>query len=710
MASHSPEGTPIAGPISEARRAEILRELVETASSAVNKQFDAFTTRLSEALLQASKPSIGPAEAKRCIDAANLLKKNRYPFFYTAAERLVTVLQQEIRITEDPSLRDGDTCGSLKRLSPDLEIDKKLTLLKASRAIENDHSERLATLGIRLAYLFGRHELTTRQNPFRPHVFLSVIHDAWCTFEPDHASHHLVYPLLHPGLFLDMAPILHALNATLVRRGILPRLAEPYRVEKAAPETEDTADDTLARRLQHLLGEHDKFPGTSSDRPLADAFPALFEHDILQAAAARNALLAYLASLRNSRADTPLLAQIRKQAPQDALTAADEHVFDLLTKIFAAVFRDEHIPAEIKALIGSLQVPVLEAALTDKDFFFREDHPARRMVELLAQLGMGWSREKGADDPLHQTILRNIKRVQSDRRRAVFSDAVSDLEAFIEKEESLSVEALSAPIAQALQHEKLLRAKQAAKHQVALRIGTGEVVAFVETFLEDKWVAVLTLAYSVQEEKPQAPQSAVKTMEDLLWSVKPKITMAERKELLARLPSLLAMLNKWLDLIKWDDAGRTRFFAELAECHASIVRAPLDLSPQRQVELALAAAQQAAERRMKRQANAQPEPVPDEYANLVQKLERGTWLMFVRKDGSSFRARLAWISPMRSLYVFATRERQESLSLSSEVLAHALRCKRAEIIVAAGLVERALADALGVESANSDLNAVKPAA
>ena len=89
-------------------------------------------------------------------------------------------------------------------------------------------------------------------------------------------------------------------------------------------------------------------------------------------------------------------------------------------------------------------------------------------------------------------------------------------------------------------------------------------MAFVEAFLEKKWVTVLTLAYEQQDDQPQQVEEALKTMDDLVWSVKPKITAAERKALIAKLPSMIADLNKWLDLIKWNPSTRARFFAELA--------------------------------------------------------------------------------------------------------------------------------------------------
>ena len=256
-------------------------------------------------------------------------------------------------------------------------------------------------------------------------------------------------------------------------------------------------------------------------------------------------------------------------------------------------------------------------------------------------------------------------------------------------------------LAHALEQEKRLQATRAARHEVALRLGTGEIVAFVETFLEDKWVPVLTLAYMVKDEKPQALDSAVKTMDDLCWSVKPKITMEERKELLARLPGIVAMLNKWLDLIKWDDDARMKFFSDLAKCHASIVRAPLELSSERRMQLAIKVARQAAERRLQRQQG-HPDPVPDQFDKQVQKLERGTWVEFIRADGTVMKVKLAWTGPMHSMFIFATRERREALTISDEELARALRERRARVVLEAGLVGRALAQALANESANSD--------
>ncbi len=430
-------------------------------------------------------------------------------------------------------------------------------------------------------------------------------------------------------------------------------------------------------------------------------------------------LLNFLSNLNNSHAlyqasaapvaaagNAPMrsmLGNIKTAAPQGSLTRVDESTVDLMTKIFDVVFRDQNIPAEIKSLIGFLQVPVLRAALQDKEFFFKEEHPARRLIELLSKTGVGWDKSKGEEDPLFQAIKRNVDRVhhEFDEEAEIFSRVVSDFESFLDQEEQSTTKKLDEPIEQALKQEKWGAATKAARHQVAMRIGTGEVAAFVETFLENKWVKVLTLAYSLQEEKPKALESAVKTMDDLIWSVKPKITPEERKELIGKLPGMLAMLNKWLDVVKLDDGERLQFFAELAECHASIVRAPLEMSPQRRLEIAMEVAREAAERRLQKKAELEvkaeeEQKVVEQTERHIESLERGMWFEFDGKEGEEVKkVKLAWVSPMKSLFIFSTRDKTESFSLQAEELATALEEGRVRVLELDGLVNRALSEALG---------------
>jgi hypothetical protein len=729
----SPSNNNISSPFAAARPdpgRDIFHSLVAVASCAGNAQLDGFTLRLANALFSLSEASRDPSEANLSFNAANTLRNNGYAFYYLASVRLEEALRQaaERTVCSTPAI-ETHADDDFTLVSYD-EMDRHVAFGRVSRPLENKHAEQFETLGRQLAHLLGREELPLAQNPFRPEVFLRALHDAWCEFAPEADAHPLVLPLLQPEVFIDMSGVLQELIDALAARGFSPDVR--YRFSKSdsapAPQGKKSISEAVSEQLKHLLNRTPQaapaapFPEPSRLGQPAPVASIASDHagtdlhgQVLQMAAVNNQLLTHLAGMQKTLFDQlatggmpteahsmPVLPAIKQQAPHGMLSAVDETKIDLLTKVFDVVFRDQNIPSGIKPLIGLLQVPILKAALLDEEFFFQDQHPARKLIDLLSRSSLGWEQQNGSDDPLYQTIQRNVTRVQQEFHQdlSVFSDVVSDLENFLQEEETAETEALAPKIGTALKQEKIGQATKVARHEVALRIGTGEVVAFVEGFLEKKWVPVLTLAYSIKDEKPDAVENAIKTMDDLVWSVKPKITAAERKELIAKLPPMLASLNQWLNLLKWDDAERLQFFAELAECHASIVRAPLELSPQRQLEIAMDVARQAAERRLQKRLNQTPQPVADAVDQQVQKLARGAWMEFIQPDGTPNLFRLAWVSPLHTLYIFSTRDRKEAFSLSAENLALAMRRQQATVVSIDQLVGHALAEAVGDAGAN----------
>jgi hypothetical protein len=396
------------------------------------------------------------------------------------------------------------------------------------------------------------------------------------------------------------------------------------------------------------------------------------------------------------------LPRLKQSLPKGSLSRGDERTLDLLSRVFETVLLDESIPPQTRELLQLLQVPVLKAALIDKNFFYEEAHPARRLVDLMSR--MGWEQRQDADDPMVQVMRRSMAHVDGEARPEGFAAAVAELEAGLALEESALESAIAEPVASAIRQEKLAVATRAAREAVALRLtapaGAGEMADVVSGFLEQRWTTVLTFAYSIEEQKPGAVGNATRAMDDLIWSVKPKPTQEQRKALITRLPRLLSTLNKWLDAIKWQDAERLQFFARLAEYHASIVRAPIELSPERQLELAVEAAQQDALRRVELEnAAAEREQAQRQALSPLDGLERGMWLEFRDAKGSR-KVKLAWVSPMRTLFIFSGAGRREAFSLAADKLVEALHEGTARVLAIDGVVGQVLSEAMGQGAVN----------
>ncbi|MGI4843533.1 MAG: DUF1631 family protein [Janthinobacterium lividum] len=714
-----------------------LDELVAIAAGRAADGLPDMVKRMTAALLDMTSAGNDPQLAGRRVRSGNLLQENPYAFVHLASTAIELALRKEVALLA-PAREAAAPAPLTLSLVPMEEMDSQLAFAAISRPFDIQQSEPLASLGVRLGLLLGRELVRASHNPFRPEVFLRALQEAWCEFEPDEAAHGLIVPLLRVGIVFDVKPILDALGDRL----------KPARMrEERFAKTDDSAaaraararrDAAVAQQLRQLFGAAEAAAGAGLDIPLIPDLPQGSGSWRPSAAAGFGAAVppgaAPVATAAGAGAraavppPTPLaevleqlagaapgpglqapsaaaahevfyLPRLKQSLPRGSLSRGDETTLDLLSRIFETVLLDESIPQETRELIAFLQVPVLKAALKDRSFFFEDAHPARRMLDLLSNAG--WERPAGPDDPVYRAMQRGVDKLRHEARPEAFAAAVADLEASIAERARQDEAAIAGPIAQATRQEKQAASQRSAKKAVSLRLAGEQVVALVGTFLEQRWTPVLALAYSIEDGKPGAVDNATRAMDDLIWSVKPKVTQEQRKALIKRLPGLLTTLNKWLDATGWQDAERLQFFAALADCHATIVRAPIELSPERQLELAVEAAQQDALRRIaQEQADAaEQDSPPDPAGAVLASLERGMRVEFKGALGVR-KVRLAWVSPLRTLFIFSGANRQEAFSLPAERLAEAFRTGSIRVLAAEGVVGRVLGEAVGQGAMN----------
>ena len=111
---------------------------------------------------------------------------------------------------------------------------------------------------------------------------------------------------------------------------------------------------------------------------------------------------------------------------------------EMVAMLFDFIFDTRDMPDGIKALLARLQIPVLKAAMLDGAFFAKKTHPARLLVNALAQAGLAWSPVTGNEDPLYRKIDQIVHRVLDgfDNDLSVFDELRHDLEEFLAAEEA----------------------------------------------------------------------------------------------------------------------------------------------------------------------------------------------------------------------------------------------------------------------------------
>ncbi len=383
---------------------------------------------------------------------------------------------------------------------------------------------------------------------------------------------------------------------------------------------------------------------------------------------------------------------------------------ELVAMLFDFIFETKDLPDGIKALLARLQIPVLKAAMLDGAFFAKKNHPSRLLVNALAEAGRGWTPVMGTNDPLYSHIDAIVHRILDGftDNLTIFDEARQKLERFLAEEEQVAELNIQSTAEEIDQTDRKEMAEVVAKSEIERRIEMYPVPNFLAWFLRQQLIGMLQEVYLTAGEESETWEQSIAMLEDLVWSVQPKRTRDDRKHLVALLPALLKRLTGAIEKVEWPPEGRERFMANLVEAHAASVKpavASATLATAAVAEQALADAEQAkaagdeekaAQAEALAAAMTQAEPVPvepevidDQFLEIAQDLERGTWIEFEADDGQLAFAKLAWISPLRGTYLFTNRQGLKALSMNAEELAERFRTDRARLVEAAPLIDRA---------------------
>ena len=269
-------------------------------------------------------------------------------------------------------------------------------------------------------------------------------------------------------------------------------------------------------------------------------------------------------------------------APLQALKAKDLDlplgqpaaiILDTLSLIFEAIFASPDLPDAIKTCISRLQIPLLKLAILDPEFFANNQHPARMLVNRMAQAGRGLPQDCGQEHPLCRDISRVADAVRTalENVNADLAPYLAELDALIARRDD-AVQAAAAPYIQLLaRHENREAARARAQEWLkeALRKTTAPAIA---SFLSAHWVRVMENACLEGGTGGSAWQEGQAAAAELLWSVQPKQTPDERKQLMALIPALIRKINAGLDRIGVSREERKPFLDACFELQTGVLR------------------------------------------------------------------------------------------------------------------------------------------
>ena len=677
-------------------------------------------------------------------------------------------------------------------LVDDTELEESLAVSSMVAKAENRLQRSLYQINQRLGVIIGGGKVEDANNPIGPAVLGQAFRTAVKELEVNVQVKLIIYKLFDRYVMAGLDPLYEEVNIELIRAGVLPQIRHVLPQGSRPMPPSGAGGMSGMGAMQGAPG----MPGSMASQgyydPAAAELQAELYNTVRNLLASRHGgragdfsggavgggmggpgglspteLLSALTILQNQsshpRSDFADAAHAVAQLKQELLdqvnklsgetkphhvSSADEDTIDLVGMLFEFILQDRNLPAEIQALLGRLQIPYLKVAILDKHLFAQKTHPARRLLDALADAGKSWSEESDKDRRLHDRIRQVVESILTDFDDdvAIFERELENFAGFMEQYHRRAEIAEQRAAEATRGREKLQDARRIAAREILARIEERNLPPVVHAVLSRPWANYLVLTLLRQGENSDEWKNALRFADEFVWSALPKTNDLERTRLRALLPQLEKALRHGLATVAYHDNDVKQLMQELSQFYQRLLDGQkVEVKTAKEVITAGAAAAMPPANTSDAPAAAAPAEAPaaalpaapatqspveeivlnttteetspeenysedDEFLRLAREIRVGTWVEFADDQGNRERAKLSWISPISSKYLFVNRRGLKVCDKTVFALAAEMRRGSTIVLEEVPLFDRAL-DAIvaRLRTAQADAAAPKPA-
>jgi serine/threonine protein phosphatase PrpC len=509
-------------------------------------------------------------------------------------------------------VRGAETDGKDKRKrggkaneEPELKLEMlDETALEESLALTNMVSkvrgachDELFNLDKRMAVILGQKEITEDDNPLGPQIVCQAFHDACGVVQTSVEVKLIILKLFDIHVIGETHELYEGINDLLVEKGVLPTIkrevvkraggdkgaakntpADPAQAEEAgAGAGDDAASAGLMNALQQVMNASAGAPGAVSE---------------VQAKARQTEVLGSLTAIQTGNApaggnapvidpalvgagNTNVLRELKAANVTEGMGQVDVVMFDVVSMMFDFILDDENVPDPMKALIGRLQIPMLKVALIDKSFFSKKSHPARKLLNTLAEAALGWNEHHDDGGAYYNQVEEYVRKVLEEFEDSidVFGVVLEQLKAFLADQEQVAEETTQGSADALESRERLEQARVRAQETMEKSFHGKPTPEVIRKFFHTRWKELLVFCYFDEGEDGEGWRKAVETMDQIIWSLTPISDPEDRKKLVQLLPGLLNRVKEGMKQISLPADERKQFLAALANHHLAAVRA-----------------------------------------------------------------------------------------------------------------------------------------
>ncbi|HIB83720.1 MAG TPA: DUF1631 domain-containing protein [Chromatiaceae bacterium] len=684
------------------------------------------------------------------------------------------------------SEQHAPTSGDELSLVNESDLEQSLAVTNMIAKGENQFQGELYALEQRLADMGKGLNVDELTNPLAPNALCHAFEDAANLMTIDDEVRLVVYKLFDTVLLSALGGVYDDVNQLLALSGVLPHIAaKTHKVGSSgsaaagigasagavvddggdvSPEVAAAmaaqrgqvgqVDPNLFATMQGLLSSNRGPVGPvptvpQVSYPVGDVLSALSQmQHAMPASAAGHADPMTIDQLRSGLSTQ--IQGVYRGSETAVVSQVEEDTIDVVGMLFEFILDDRNLSDRLKALISRLQIPVLKVAITDKTFFGLKNHPARRLLNELAQAGLGVAdtEEQSAAmfDEIEHIVDRVLNEFQDDS--SIFGQMVDELHDLLSKDVRQSDVAESRTCKVLEGKEQLELSRRQVASEISRRTKDKNLPSAVTRILDEAWKDVMLLAHLRQGVNSLEWADSVKVIDVLIWSVDPLVGATDRERLLKTIPGLLKSMREGLDNISFEPHRLEVLFQALQECHLSSMKGEspevhegraefidsadaiepistdaVDVDETPSITISESLLEGSGEVDSGSEASvydglsnspdfpldqlvdddeeivlvsapgfddAESEDEADEFDQLVKDVEVGTWVEFIEEADPALRAKLAWKSEASGNCVFVNRKGAKVEELTFQGLAAEFRRGSIRMLNTVPLMDRAL--------------------
>ena len=621
---------------------------------------------------------------------------------------------------------EGEEGGSLSLVAEE-DLEEQLAIEQLSASVLRTHASAFDAVRKRFLVVVGLTELPAQENPLDPVFLAGALGKAMAQLDISAELRIVVFKFFERELTGALGEIYDRCNTLMATAGILPELrvnGAPTRVQKpASPGHPDPHHDQVAPRqgasdegaaaqispvdqaaFANILGMLQGWRsamGLPAPGGQAGMGPALPTNDLMSILS----LMQHDGSARFTpagEAEQSLAGQLRQQMTQSArklgvrgdninLDGLDGDAVDLVALLFDVLLDGPQYDTQIRQKIGRMLVPYVKVAVKDRRMFMFKEHPARKLLNTVAEACEGNRGEAPQERELLTRVDHTIDRLVAEFNEdvAIFETLEQELRGYMAQHRK-RFELAEKRTAEAQRgRERLEHARKVAAEDLDRLRGERVLPPVIGEFLTRHASHHLTQVALRDGRGAPRYEEALRAVEQLL---------AAFDEAAAGVVSASAALQP--------DDGLRAILAS-AGCVGEAAQAALDALRDALSRLLAGQAALEDDARMPVQvAAAEPAPEPEPQLEIVagsasldydaamleriRKLQIGDWIQLAAADGHFAPAKVSWISPISARLLLVNRRGIRVLVASVEELA--VMAKLDRVIVRDG--ETAFEDAM----------------